>query len=44
MPSLLTLSEVMFVIEGATPIDLYDKPHFPSQVVEQLVAFFGEHL
>ncbi|SEG16387.1 alpha/beta hydrolase [Bosea lathyri] len=34
----------LFVVEGATHVDLYDKPQFVTPVVEKLAAFFGQHL
>lgn len=34
----------LFVVEGASHIDLYDKPEFVSQVVKKLASFFGKAL
>ncbi len=34
----------LYVIDGATHIDLYDKPEFVSQIVNKLVEFFGKSL
>ena len=34
----------LYVIEGATHIDLYDKPKFVPQVVEKLTQFFSKNL
>jgi len=32
----------LFVVKGATHVDLYDKPEFVSQVVAKLVEFFDK--
>jgi len=34
----------LFVIEGATHIDLYDRPQFVTPAVAKLKEFFGRHL
>ncbi|WP_321422109.1 alpha/beta hydrolase [uncultured Methanobacterium sp.] len=34
----------LFTIQGATHIDLYDKPEFVDPAVEKLLEFFGENL
>ena len=34
----------LFVIEGATHIDLYDRPQFVTPAVGKLQEFFGRHL
>jgi len=34
----------VFVIDGATHIDLYDKPEFVPQVVSKLTDFYAKHL
>ena len=34
----------IFVIEGATHVDLYDKPQFVSQAVQKLTEFFNKSL
>lgn len=34
----------IYMIEGATHVDLYDKPQFVNQVVEKLVSFFNQAL
>ena len=34
----------LFVIEGATHVDLYDKPQFVNQAVEKLTSFFDAYL
>lgn len=34
----------LFVIEGATHIDLYDVPEYVNQSVPKLIEFFGAHL
>ena len=34
----------VFVIDGATHIDLYDKPEFVPQVVAKLTDFYAKHL
>jgi fermentation-respiration switch protein FrsA (DUF1100 family) len=34
----------LFVIEGATHIDLYDRPQFVTPAVAKLTDFFGRHL
>lgn len=34
----------LFVVEGATHIDMYDKPQFVGPAVAKLKAFFGQHL
>jgi hypothetical protein len=34
----------LFVIDGATHIDLYDRPQFVAPAVLKLKAFFGRHL
>ena len=34
----------LHVIEGATHIDLYDRPQFVTPAVTRLAAFFGRHL
>ncbi|MGE5199368.1 MAG: alpha/beta hydrolase [Rhodospirillaceae bacterium] len=34
----------LFVIDGATHIDLYDRPQFVTPAVAKLKAFFGRHL
>lgn len=34
----------MFYIEGATHVDLYDKPEFVEQVADKLADFFGKSL
>ena len=32
------------VIEGATHIDLYDRPQFVTPAIEELTEFYGRHL
>jgi fermentation-respiration switch protein FrsA (DUF1100 family) len=34
----------LFVIDGATHIDLYDRPQFVAPAVTRLKAFFDRHL
>ena len=34
----------LFVVEGATHIDLYDRPQFVMPAVAKLTAFFSQHL
>jgi fermentation-respiration switch protein FrsA (DUF1100 family) len=34
----------LFVVEGATHIDLYDRPQFVAPAVARLTAFFSQHL
>ena len=34
----------LYVIEGATHVDLYDKPEFVPQVVDKLTEFFNKNL
>lgn len=34
----------VYTIEGASHVDLYDKPEFVEQVVEKLIIFFQENL
>jgi fermentation-respiration switch protein FrsA (DUF1100 family) len=34
----------LHVIEGATHIDLYDRPQFVTPAVSKLADFFGRHL
>ena len=34
----------LFVVEGASHVDLYDKPEFVNPVVEKLLDFFGKAL
>lgn len=34
----------LYVIEGATHVDLYDKPEFVPQVVEKLTEFFDKNI
>lgn len=34
----------LFVIDGATHIDLYDRPQFVTPAVAKLTAFFSQHL
>ncbi len=34
----------LFLVEGATHIDMYDKPQFVAPAVTKLAAFFSEHL
>ena len=34
----------LFLIEGASHIDLYDKPEYVDPAVDKLVDFFGKHL
>jgi fermentation-respiration switch protein FrsA (DUF1100 family) len=34
----------LYVVEGATHIDLYDGPEYVPQVVSRLAAFHAEHL
>jgi fermentation-respiration switch protein FrsA (DUF1100 family) len=34
----------LFVIDGATHIDLYDRPHFVTPAVAKLTAFFSQHV
>ena len=34
----------IFTIQGATHVDLYDKPQFVGQVVEKLVSYFSKNL
>jgi uncharacterized protein len=34
----------LFVVDGATHIDLYDRPQFVTPAVAKLKAFFGRHL
>lgn len=37
-------SAELFTVEGATHVDLYDRPEALRPAIERLVAFFGEHL
>lgn len=34
----------LFVVDGATHIDLYDRPQFVGPAVTKLLAFFSQHL
>jgi fermentation-respiration switch protein FrsA (DUF1100 family) len=34
----------LHIIEGATHIDMYDRPQFVAPAVAKLTAFFGSHL
>ena len=34
----------LFLIDGATHVDLYDKEQYVPQVVEKLGSFYGEHI
>lgn len=34
----------LFVVEGATHIDMYDRPQFVSQAVAKLTDFYAKHL
>jgi fermentation-respiration switch protein FrsA (DUF1100 family) len=34
----------LFVVDGATHIDMYDKPQFVGPAVTKLNAFFSQHL
>lgn len=34
----------LYVIEGATHIDMYDRPQFVTPAVAKLAGFFGRHL
>lgn len=34
----------LFVVDGATHIDMYDKPQFVTPAVAKLKDFFGQHL
>lgn len=34
----------LFVVEGATHVDLYDKPKYVDQAVAKLAEFFGKYL
>ena len=34
----------LFVVEGATHMDLYDKPQYVDQTVAKLAKFFGKYL
>ena len=34
----------LFVVEGATHVDLYDKPKYVDQAVAKLAKFFGKYL
>ena len=34
----------LFVVDGATHVDLYDVPKFVEQAVNKLTAFFDENL
>jgi uncharacterized protein len=34
----------LFVVDGATHVDLYDKPQFVGPAVSKLAEFFGQHL
>ena len=34
----------LFVVDGATHIDLYDRPQFVTPAVAKLTAFFSQHL
>ena len=34
----------LFVVEGATHMDMYDKPQFVRPAVAKLSQFFGQHL
>jgi len=36
--------KALHVIEGATHIDLYDRPQFVTPAVEKLAGFYGRHL
>ena len=36
--------QLLFVVEGATHIDLYDRPQFVMPAVAKLKEFFGRHL
>jgi fermentation-respiration switch protein FrsA (DUF1100 family) len=34
----------LYVVEGATHIDMYDRPQFVTPAVAKLKEFFGRHL
>ena len=34
----------LYVIDGATHVDLYYKDQYVNQAIQELVAFFGENL
>ena len=34
----------LHIVEGATHIDMYDRPQFVTPAVAKLTAFFGRHL
>jgi fermentation-respiration switch protein FrsA (DUF1100 family) len=34
----------LYIVEGATHIDMYDRPQFVTPAVAKLTAFFGRHL
>ena len=34
----------LYLIDGATHVDLYDKPQYTAQVLQKLDSFYGEHL
>lgn len=34
----------LYVVDGATHVDLYDKPEFVVQVVEKLTEFFNKNI
>ncbi|MEK1933067.1 MAG: alpha/beta hydrolase [Pararhizobium sp.] len=36
--------KALFVVNGATHMDMYDKPQFVGPAVDKLNAFFGQHL
>ena len=36
-----TIVANLFIIEGATHIDMYDRPQFVTPAVAKLAAFFG---
>ena len=34
----------LHIVEGATHIDLYDRPQFVTPAIKKLAAYFGSHL
>jgi len=34
----------LYIVDGATHIDMYDRPQFVTPAVAKLTAFFGSHL
>jgi fermentation-respiration switch protein FrsA (DUF1100 family) len=34
----------LFIVPGATHVDLYDRPQYVGQAVEKLTKFYGQYL